>query len=172
MAIVRDLWYTSRVFFCQRTHFILFFLTRSFMCYCHFRRVRISIEDRHLDSSFLSVRLFFRMHQRGSHWTNLREIWYLRLCGNMRRSSKFGYRRTEVSDVILEDLSKSVLLTAVGDDLYLYSSARNAPFLRFHGNSQRFYIVHSYQQVNNNIKGKHYCLSIATVLTRVRQVVR
>jgi hypothetical protein len=166
------LWYTSRVFFCQRIHFIFFFLTRNFMCYCHFRRVRISIEERQLDTSFLSVRLSFRMHQRGSHWTNLREIWYLRLCGNMRRSSKFGYRRTQVSGIIPEDLSKSVLLTAVGDDLYRYSTARNALFLRFHGNSQRVYIVDSYQQVNINIKGKHYCLSIATVFTRVRQLVR
>lgn len=114
----------------------------------------------------------FRMHQRGSHWTNFREIWYLRVYGNIPRSSKFGYNRTKVSDIIPEDLSTSVLLTAVEDVLYLYSSARKAPFVRFHGNSQRFYIVDNYQQVNNNIKEKHCCVSIATVFTRVRHLVR
>jgi hypothetical protein len=112
------------------------------------------------------------MHQRGSHWTNFREIWNLRLYVNMPRSSKFGYRRTKVSDIIPEDLSTPVLLTAVGDVQYLYSSAGKAPFLRFHGNSQRFYIVDSNQQVNNNLKGKHYCVSIATLFARVRHLVR
>jgi hypothetical protein len=89
----------------------------------------------------------------------------------MPRSSEFDYNRRKVSDLIPEDLSMVVLLTAVGDVLYLYGSARKAPFLHYRGNSQRFYIVDSYQQFKNNIKGKHYCVSIATVFALVRHLV-
>jgi len=139
--------------------FNLFFsLTHNFMCYCHFRRIRICVEECPLDSAFLSVRLSSRMRQRCSHWTIFHEIWYLRLYGNMPKSSRFGYNRTKVSVIIPEDQSTFVLLTAMRDVLYLYSSVRKTPFMRFHGNSQRFYIVDSYQQVNNNIKGKHNCI--------------
>ena len=75
-------------------HFF-FSLTRNFMCYCHFRRVRICIERRPFGSSFLSVRTSFRMHQRGSHWIDFREIWYLRdLNENLSREYEFRKNQT------------------------------------------------------------------------------
>jgi len=37
-------------------------------------------------------------------------------------------------------------------------------FLRFYGNTHRFYIVNSFIEINNT-KGKHCCLSMATMIT-------
>jgi len=72
MAIVSP-WFVvhQQGLFLSADSFNFFFsLTRNYMCYCYFRRVRICIENRTFLSSFLSVRLSFRMHQRGSHRTN------------------------------------------------------------------------------------------------------
>ena len=153
-------------------HF-LFSLTRNFMCYCHFRRIRICIEECPLDSSFLSVRLSSLPHA-SARFTLDQFPWNL-IFATLRKYAEepqIGYNRTKVSDIIPEDQSTFVLLTAVRDFLYLYSSVRKTPVLSFHGNSQRFYIVDSYQQVNNNIKGKHNCVSIAKIFTRMHHLVR
>jgi hypothetical protein len=38
------------------------------------------------------------------------------------------------------------------------------PFLRFHGKTQRFYIVGSYLHVINDTKGSHCCVSMRTTI--------
>jgi len=60
--------------------------------------------------------------------------------------------------VSMEKLNDYTLLTAS----VLRQQCKGNPLLRFHGNTQRLYTAYSY--VNNNTKGKHFCVSIATMV--------
>jgi len=60
----------------------------------------------------MSVRLFVRMHQRGSHWKHFCEILYRDFHENLL-TNNFFLNRTTLSDTLHEDLSIFVLLTAV-----------------------------------------------------------
>jgi len=61
--------------------------------------------------------------------------------------------------------STFTLLTSVRN---VYFAARQQckrnPLLRFHGNTQRLHITDSYMYFNNNTKGEHFCVSIATMI--------
>ena len=51
---------------------------------------------------------------------------------------------------------------------YARQQCEHDPLLRLRGNTERFCIVDSYVCINNNAKGIHCSVSMATVLTRIR----
>jgi len=73
--------------------------------------------------------------------------------------SNFFFKLENISGTLSSTIT---LLTSV------YFAARQQckgnPLLRFHGNTQRLYIADSYLYFNNNTKGKHFCVSLATMI--------
>jgi hypothetical protein len=134
----------------------------------NFRRVRINIKKPLWASSCLSACLSVDMHQRGSHRTDFRKIWYW---GLVRRSIE-KLQKWLKSDKHIGHFTWRPMQACIADSSTKYTELtqqewKGSPLLRFHGNTERFYTVDGHKQFNWT-KGTHCCVSIVTMVMWTR----
>jgi hypothetical protein len=130
-----------------------------------FRGVRINSENFVLASCCLCARLSVRTYQCGSHWTDFRKVWYCRLLRKsveelqicLKSDDSVGHFAWRPQEICTVDSSTKYFVAL--------QQCKRKPLLRFHGNTQWFYIV----DVNSNAKGRHCCVYVATNVTQTRR---
>jgi len=135
-----------------------------------FKPVCISRGKRLLASSSLFVRSSAHIHQRGSHWMDFCEIWYLWLLLKFVDKLQIWLKSNKKYLALYIQIE---LLLYCGRQYKIFCSSpqwKGNPFLRFHGKTRRFYIVNSYMYVDNR-KVTHCCVSMAAVVTWTRHSV-
>ena len=115
--------------------------------------------------------MFAFMYQRGSHERIFVKSDTGILYENLSRNSRYGKNRASIYGSLHEDLRTFTLLVEARNILQLYNIANKNLSFRFHGNTQRFYIVDSCKKVNN-AKGTHQFLSIAAKLRELATMLR